>query len=184
VLAGRLQEWYDEGGLLLAIIESAFPTLKVAGKTVDQIKEALEKLGGNPLEPLSSAMAGVSPTLANMVGAKVQSSVAKGELPEERILPINSNLSFDNGRFDYIFGRVNSGAHNADRSNQLALEMERLGIRDDDIGREIIKEHFEKTIATNGNVLSTYSNQYGSYEVIDSFLMGPSGQAVKIESTF
>jgi hypothetical protein len=52
VLAGRLQGWYDEGGLLLAIIESAFPTLKVAGKTVDQIKEALEKLGGNPLEPL------------------------------------------------------------------------------------------------------------------------------------
>jgi hypothetical protein len=81
VLAGRLQEWYNGDGLLLAIIESAFPGLKVAGKTVDQIKEALEKLGGNPLEPLSSAMAGVSPTLANMVDAKVQSSVAKGELP-------------------------------------------------------------------------------------------------------
>jgi hypothetical protein len=95
VLAGRLQEWYDEGGLLLAIIESAFPTLKVAGKTVDQIKEALEKLGGNPLEPLSSAMAGVSPTLANMVDAKVQSSVAKGELPEGAGVPssLPRNLS-------------------------------------------------------------------------------------------
>ncbi|MCY0964165.1 hypothetical protein [Parathalassolituus penaei] len=95
VLAARLQEWYDEGGLLWAIVERAFPTLKIADKSVDTIKEALEALGGNPLDKLYSSMAAVSPTLSNMVDAKVQSAVAKGELPEGAGVPssLSRNLS-------------------------------------------------------------------------------------------
>jgi hypothetical protein len=66
---------------LLAIAEQIIPAGKVIGKAAKDIAEALRDLGKSPYEQLSMGVAGGNPTLANMVDAKVQSSVAKGELP-------------------------------------------------------------------------------------------------------
>jgi hypothetical protein len=82
VLATRLLKWYREGGLLLAIAEQSIPAGKVIGKAAKDIAEALRDLGKSPYEQLSMGVAGGNPTLSNMVDAKVQSSAAKGELPE------------------------------------------------------------------------------------------------------
>ncbi|MBK8455198.1 MAG: RHS repeat-associated core domain-containing protein [Thiofilum sp.] len=88
------------------------------------------------------------------------------------------------GKFNYLFGRVSSNAHNADRSNQLALEMKRLGVPDTQAGYKILTEHLTVSVKTNGNVSRTFSNQYGKFEVRESFFIGPSGKAAKFESTF
>nr|WP_244979167.1 DUF637 domain-containing protein [Cupriavidus plantarum] len=94
------------------------------------------------------------------------------------------NVEIASGKFDYLFGRVESGTHNAARSNQLALEMKRLGVPDTDAGRQMLTDHLARTINTEGNVSRTFSNQYGNFEVRDSLFIGPSGQAAKLESTF
>lgn len=88
------------------------------------------------------------------------------------------------GKFDYLFGRVESGTHNASRSNQLALEMKRLGVPDTNAGHQMLTEHLAHVVNTKGNVSRTFSNQYGNFEVRDSLFIGPSGQAAKLESTF
>ena len=88
------------------------------------------------------------------------------------------------GKFDYLFGRVASNSHNAARSNQLALEMRRLGVPDNASGRQMLTEHLARSAKTEGNVVGTFTNQFGRFEVRESFFMGPSGKAANFKSTF
>jgi hypothetical protein len=88
------------------------------------------------------------------------------------------------GKFDYLFGRVASNSHNAARSNQLALEMKRLGVPDNAAGRQMLTEHLTASAKTEGNIINTFSNQYGKFEVRESLFMGPSGKAANFQSTF
>ncbi len=88
------------------------------------------------------------------------------------------------GKFDYLFGRVTSSEHNAARSNQLALEMKRLGVPDTAVGQKMLSDHLALSARAEGNLVRSYSNQYGKFEVRDSLFMGPSGKAARFESTF
>lgn len=90
----------------------------------------------------------------------------------------------DPKRFNYLFGKSTSNAHNAARSNQLALEMKRLGISDNATGHKILSDHLSSAASQQGNVLRTFSNKHGTFEVRDSLLFGPSGKATRLESTF
>jgi hypothetical protein len=83
------------------------------------------------------------------------------------------------GKFDYLFGRVASNSHNAARSNQLALEMKRLGVPDNAAGRQMLTDHLALSAKTEGNVINTFSNQYGKFEVKESLFVGPSGKAAR-----
>lgn len=56
-----------------------------------------------------------------------------------------------------------SNSHNAARSNQLALEMKRLGIPDSAAGRQMLTDHLTLSAKTEGNVMNTFSNQYGKF---------------------
>ncbi|WP_232923243.1 RHS repeat-associated core domain-containing protein, partial [Pseudomonas amygdali] len=96
----------------------------------------------------------------------------------------NGSLEIAPGKFDYLFGRAASNAHNAARSNQLALEMKRLGVPDTTSGRQMLTEHLASSTKTQGNVMSTFSNQYGMFEVRESLFIGPSGRAANFKSTF
>ncbi|WP_223886787.1 hypothetical protein, partial [Pseudomonas amygdali] len=96
----------------------------------------------------------------------------------------NGSLEIAPGKFDYLFGRAASNAHNAARSNQLALEMKRLGVPDNTAGRQMLTEHLASSTKTQGNVTSVFSNQYGSFEVRESLFIGPSGRAANFQSTF
>ncbi|WP_244181116.1 hemagglutinin repeat-containing protein, partial [Xanthomonas melonis] len=88
------------------------------------------------------------------------------------------------GKFDYIFGKVASNSHNAARSNQLALEMKRLGVHDNAAGRQMLNEHLSNAVKNEGNIVNRFSNEYGKFEVRESLFIGPSGRAVNIQSTF
>ncbi|KPZ17841.1 Rhs family protein [Pseudomonas syringae pv. viburni] len=96
----------------------------------------------------------------------------------------NGSLEIAPGKFDYLFGRAASNAHNAARSNQLALEMKRLGVSDSSAGRQMLTEHLALSTKNQGNVISTFSNQYGKFEVRESLFIGPSGRTANSQSTF
>ena len=93
-------------------------------------------------------------------------------------------LSFNPNKFKYLFGDVSSSAHNAARSNQLALEMKRLGILDNASGQSVLVEHFQTAVRSEKNIIDTFTNQNGLFEVRESLLIGPSGRAAKLETTF
>lgn len=88
------------------------------------------------------------------------------------------------GKFDYLFGKVASNPHNAARSEQLATQMKKLGIDDNQNGRELLTKHFEEAVNQPNNVIRTYSNEYGSFEIRDSLFAGPSGKFANFETTF
>ncbi|WP_241899716.1 hypothetical protein [Stenotrophomonas maltophilia] len=102
----------------------------------------------------------------------------------ELVLPAPSMVTVAPAKFDYIFGRVRSNEHNSARSTQLFVEMRRLGINDSAFGRKILIEHLDKVVRTEGNVVSSYSNEFGRFEARESLLIGPSGRAVMLRSSF
>ncbi|MDT3487913.1 hemagglutinin repeat-containing protein [Stenotrophomonas maltophilia] len=131
------------------------------------------------------------------VGAEIAGAATKqGVLKSEEILKSVQNAAAETvghgakgieiapGKFDYLFGRVASNSHNAARSNQLALEMKRLGVPDNAIGRQMLTDHLAISAKNEGNVIDAFSNQYGKFEVRESLFMGPSGKAANFKSTF
>jgi filamentous hemagglutinin len=106
------------------------------------------------------------------------------KLPDALAIQTISNSVVDAKKFDYLFGRASGSPHTLDRTNQLSLEMKRLGVTDDVNGHAMLAEHF--TIATKdpSNIVKKYTDQFGSFEVRESFFIGPSGKATMFESTF
>ena len=95
-----------------------------------------------------------------------------------------ANSVIDAKKFDYLFGRAKGNPHTLDRTNQLALEMKRPGITDDINGHAILAEHFTQATTDQSNIIKKYTDQYGSFEIRESFFIGPSGKATMFESTF
>ncbi|WP_181763054.1 RHS repeat-associated core domain-containing protein [Rhodococcus spelaei] len=89
----------------------------------------------------------------------------------------------DNGKYDYLFGNVDSNQHNADRSAQNAEQLARIGIHDTAAGRALLQEHFDGVVSTNENILRTFSTEYGQFQIRESLLSGPGG-FLKLESTW
>lgn len=95
-----------------------------------------------------------------------------------------AQVIIESGKFDYLFGRVSSSAHNAARSTQNLAQMTRLGINDSAVGRSILREHLEAAARSRTNILRTYSDQYGDFVIRESLLAGPSGNFALLESTW
>ncbi len=45
-------------------------------------------------------------------------------------------------------------------------------------------EHISQVSKISGNIVNIYTNQFGKFEVRESLLMGPSGKAAKLETSF
>lgn len=95
-----------------------------------------------------------------------------------------NSVLIDKDKLKYLFGEVNSSAHNTPRSTQLAQSMYRLGIPLDDVGAKLIMEHLSQVSKTSGSIVNVYSNAFGKFEIRESLLMGPSGKATKLETSF
>ncbi|OEJ32949.1 polymorphic toxin-type HINT domain-containing protein [Streptomyces subrutilus] len=85
------------------------------------------------------------------------------------------DVIIEDGKWDYFFGRVNSNPHNAERSAQNAYQLEAIGIRDNDLGRQVLTEFFDE--AKRGSVIETYVNPKTNLTNIrtESLLYGPRG---------
>jgi hypothetical protein len=86
-------------------------------------------------------------------------------------------------KFRYLFGEVDSGAHNAARSAQNLAQMERLGLRGSE-GRSILQAHLDAVARDPTNVARDFSNQYGTFQVRESLFAGPSGAFARFETTW
>ncbi|MGW7601713.1 putative T7SS-secreted protein [Streptomyces antimycoticus] len=95
----------------------------------------------------------------------------------------NRDVTIENGKWDYFFGRVNSNPHNAERSAQNAYQLESIGIRDNVAGREALTEHFNE--AMRNGVVETYVNPKSGLTNMrtESLLYGPRG-ALLIRANF
>jgi filamentous hemagglutinin len=103
------------------------------------------------------------------------------------ILVHNSCAIISDGKFDYIFGNargIKNASHNLPRTRQNAFQMKRLGLVDDASSRTLLKRHFGKVVNDNTNIIKSYSNKYGNFEVRESLFAGPSGKFSKFESTW
>ena len=94
-----------------------------------------------------------------------------------------SRALVDAGKYDYLFGRVASGGHNAARSAQNAQQLARIGVYDNAAGRSLLSNHFDDVIARTDNIASTFSNKHGTFQIRDSLFSGPGG-FLKFESTW
>ncbi|OYQ13601.1 hypothetical protein B7R77_10265 [Ralstonia solanacearum K60] len=62
--------------------------------------------------------------------------------------------------------------------------MKWLGLSDTPAGRGILTEHFAQVTQTPDNIVRSFANQYGNFEVRESLFVGPSGKAVKLQTTY
>ena len=58
------------------------------------------------------------------------------------------------------------------------------GIRDDEAGRQIIREHLEQVINDPNNIIKTYQNYGKNFETRQSLLMTPSGKGLLLETSY
>lgn len=62
--------------------------------------------------------------------------------------------------------------------------MKRLGVPDNAAGRQMLTDHLTLSTKADSNVINTFSNQYGKFEVGESLFIGLSGKAANFQSTF
>ena len=87
-------------------------------------------------------------------------------------------------KYNYIFGIVKRSEHNSARAAHNASQMRRLGISNSAEGRVLLEKHFDSVLEDPSNIIKKYSNQFGTYEIRESILSGPSGKFAKLESSF
>ncbi|WP_043962339.1 DUF637 domain-containing protein, partial [Acinetobacter oleivorans] len=97
------------------------------------------------------------------------------------------NLSFDENKFKYLFGKAAYDPHNTPRSLQNKEQLASVGIFDDNKGRERIIMHLTDTVSRSDNISETFIKKINGvdrkFEIRDSLLSGPMGVR-KAESTF
>ena len=69
------------------------------------------------------------------------------------------------------------------RSLQNQRQLNRIGVFDNAQGRSLLADHFDEVVATDANVLRTFTDQYGTFQIRESLFVGPNG-ALKFESTW
>ncbi|MCL2780136.1 MAG: hypothetical protein FWD74_01355 [Actinomycetia bacterium] len=89
----------------------------------------------------------------------------------------------DSGKYDYLFGKVASSSHNAARSAQNAQQLARIGVYDNATGRALLQSHFDDVVAKGDNIVRSYTDAHGTFQVRDSLFFGPGG-SLKFESTW
>lgn len=81
----------------------------------------------------------------------------------------------DAGKYDYLFGKVASNAHNQARSAQNARQLARIGVYDNALGRSLLQGHFDDVVARTDNILGTIPTEYGMLQIRESVFVGPGG---------
>jgi RHS repeat-associated protein len=92
--------------------------------------------------------------------------------------------AIDPKKMDFIFGRVDSNAHNAGRSAEMALQMKRLGVPDSPEGHAMLMDHLQQSALQGNNVVSTRTSEYGEQMVKESLFAGPSGKFALFRSAW
>ncbi|MGK8504397.1 hypothetical protein [Nocardia asiatica] len=94
-----------------------------------------------------------------------------------------SKAIVDEKKYEYLFGRAAEDAHNSPRSLQNQSQLNRVGVFDNQAGRNLLNSHFDEVVRTDSNIARTFSNDYGEFQVRESLFVGPNG-ILKFETTW
>lgn len=108
---------------------------------------------------------------------------AEPKLPHVAV-PVGSDRAVvDPNKYKYLFGKVKADPHNTPRSLQNLNQLARVGIYDNAEGHALLEEALREAVATDDNIASTFQNEWGTFQVRDSLLVGPRG-LLKLETTW
>ncbi len=157
---------------------SAYDTISSASGNISTLASSTASTG--------EKIAAGAELAGSLVGGKAGRNAASGVVGKSgSALPMApSSVNIAAGKFGYMFGHVSSGTHNAARSAQLATTMKSLGVSDSPAGHKFLSDHFAQVANTPGNISRTFSTKHGNFETRESLFVGPSGKAVKFETTF
>lgn len=135
----------------------------------------------------SSTVAGVT----NRKGAQRMHDLTVADIHTYYVLAGNTPVLVHNcggaivdpGKYDYMFGNVASNSHNAARSAQNAAQFGRVGVYNNAEGRALLQSHFDEVVGSDSNVMRTFSNEHGEFQIRDSLFAGPGG-FLHLESTW
>lgn len=79
-------------------------------------------------------------------------------------------------KLDYVFGQATGSVHNIERSTTMLRQLESIGVFDNKIGKNYLKEHLKDTFKVTKEIV-----QPNGRVLREPLLMGPNG-GVKVES--
>ena len=137
----------------------------IAGKEVMVEKKAYDPAEDHMMQQFAETGSEfvIGEAAGKVVGKFVTSTIVR------RIPQIGSKL-------DYVFGQATGRMHNIERSTTMLRQLESIGLFDNAIGRNYLKEHLKNTFKVVKGI-----NQPNGRVLRESFLMGPNG-GVKVES--
>ena len=84
----------------------------------------------------------------------------------------SSNIKADLGnKLDYAFGQATGSQHNIERSIANANQLSKIGIHNNEIGRQIVQDHFIETFNTYSSIIMENTGR----TTINTLLAGPGG---------
>ena len=93
-------------------------------------------------------------------------------------------VEVDEGKIGYLFGHASGREHNIERAGGNASEMARLGFYDNPESRNLVRRHLENVPLDSSNIADTFTNKWGTFEVRESLIAGPSGKFAVLKSTW
>ncbi|WP_043719868.1 WXG100-like domain-containing protein [Nocardia asiatica] len=66
-----------------------------------------------------------------------------------------SKAIVDEKKYEYLFGRAAEDAHNSPRSLQNQSQLNRVGVFDNQAGRNLLNSHFDEVVRTDSNIART-----------------------------
>jgi len=103
--------------------------------------------------------------------------------PISRLVAPRPGVLVDAGKYDYLFGNVSSNSHNLSRSLQNQRQLNRIGVYDNAAGRDLLSSHFDEVLATDSNIVRTWTDEWGTHQIRESIFAGPNG-VLKFESSW
>lgn len=139
-------------------------------------------IAGTPTLQLHTALyAPIIGATNNFVNSTVKTPVTDAKVSEatKNLFKVNTdNTPIIRNKLEYLFGNATGRQHNIKRSHNMALDLKGIGIMDNRIGREAVKENLIKVYNDSSSIIRTreHFNPYDNvtYNVTERewFLMG------------
>lgn len=143
-----------------------FTPLAVLGASL--IGSGVGSIGGGFLSEALGFGFHAGAMIGGIVGGIVGGQIYKGISANIKITKNIPNLG---NKLDYAFGRANGNAHNIKRSIDNMVQLSKIGIHDNTVGRAILKKHFINVFKANKNLILRAKGEIELY----SLLAGPGG---------
>ncbi|MEU6268587.1 hypothetical protein [Saccharopolyspora shandongensis] len=157
--------------LYSAVSESNDPEIAEVLETLQQASVEI----GNALRLCVDVQKRIGKYKAEILGVPDATSSTNSTKSTKEPSGWRNRAIIDRDKFKYFFGKVRSNKHNTNRSKQLINELNRIRIFDTLDGHAALKRHLEQVVRSDENIVRTFTDEYGTYQIRDSLFAGPGG---------